>query len=211
MSRRRQTSNSLRVRALDALRRVDHHDGGIDGRERAIGVFREVFVARCVEQVEHKVLELEGHHRGHDGNCRARAQSSSSPSACCGARPWPLTCPARLIAPPNSSSFSVSVVLPASGCENDRERAPARHFFGKRRGLRRVSSECGVGHDGEHVARETRQDQGSFKRFMHLHLLWRLSILTGEDGLDSPTCPQAGTALSLEGLPWLGPYCLLRV
>jgi hypothetical protein len=32
---------------------------------------------------------------------------------------WPraLTSPARWIAPPNSSSFSVSVVLPASGCE----------------------------------------------------------------------------------------------
>src|SRR3954471_22286264 len=28
-----------------------------------------------------------------------------------------LTWPARLMAPPNSSSFSVSVVLPASGCE----------------------------------------------------------------------------------------------
>ena len=29
----------------------------------------------------------------------------------------PLTVPAIWIAPPNSSSFSVSVVLPASGCE----------------------------------------------------------------------------------------------
>ena len=29
----------------------------------------------------------------------------------------PLTEPAIWIAPPNSSSFSVSVVLPASGCE----------------------------------------------------------------------------------------------
>jgi hypothetical protein len=34
-------------------------------------------------------------------------------------RAWPraLTSPARWIAPPCSSSFSVSVVLPASGCE----------------------------------------------------------------------------------------------
>src|SRR5450631_1682586 len=31
--------------------------------------------------------------------------------------PLALTCPARLMAPPNSSNFSVSVVLPASGCE----------------------------------------------------------------------------------------------
>ena len=38
----------------------------------------------------------------------------------------PLTVPAIWIAPPNSSSFSVSVVLPASGCEmmaNVRRRA----------------------------------------------------------------------------------------
>src|SRR5580658_6522081 len=38
----------------------------------------------------------------------------------------PLTVPAMVIAPPNSSSFSVSVVLPASGCEmmaNVRRRA----------------------------------------------------------------------------------------
>src|SRR4051794_24113300 len=31
--------------------------------------------------------------------------------------PLALTWPARLMAPPNSSSFSVKVVLPASGCE----------------------------------------------------------------------------------------------
>ena len=33
------------------------------------------------------------------------------------ASPRALTAPATWIAPPNSSSFSVSVVLPASGCE----------------------------------------------------------------------------------------------
>src|SRR4029450_13450582 len=40
--------------------------------------------------------------------------------------PLALTCPARLMAPPNSNSFSVSVVLPASGGEmiaNVRRRA----------------------------------------------------------------------------------------
>ena len=40
--------------------------------------------------------------------------------------PLALTWPARLMAPPNSKSFSVSVVLPASGCEmmaNVRRRA----------------------------------------------------------------------------------------
>ena len=38
------------------------------------------------------------------------------------------TVPAIWIAPPNSSSFSVSVVLPASGWEMMREGAAARHF-----------------------------------------------------------------------------------
>src|ERR1700761_5575358 len=40
--------------------------------------------------------------------------------------PLAFTWPARLMAPPNSSNFSVSVVLPASGCEiiaNVRRRA----------------------------------------------------------------------------------------
>ena len=46
---------------LDTLCRVDHHDSGIDGGERAIGVFREVLVARCVEQVEGDPVPLEGH------------------------------------------------------------------------------------------------------------------------------------------------------
>ena len=51
---------------LDALGRIDHHDGGIDRRQRAIGVLREVLVARRVEQVEDAVAILEGHHRGDD-------------------------------------------------------------------------------------------------------------------------------------------------
>ncbi len=53
---------------LDALGRVDHHDSGINRRERAIGVFRKVFVARRVEQVEDAIAVLERHHRRDDGN-----------------------------------------------------------------------------------------------------------------------------------------------
>jgi hypothetical protein len=37
---------------LDALGGVDHHDRGVDRGQRAVGVFREVLVARRVEQVE---------------------------------------------------------------------------------------------------------------------------------------------------------------
>jgi hypothetical protein len=51
---------------LDALRRVNHHDGGIDRGERAVGVLGKVLVARRVEQVEDQVVVFEGHHRGDD-------------------------------------------------------------------------------------------------------------------------------------------------
>src|SRR5690349_9843558 len=45
--------------------------------------------------------------------CSSRIQSDVA----CRAALRPLTVPASWIAPPNSNSFSVSVVLPASGCE----------------------------------------------------------------------------------------------
>ena len=40
---------------LDAAGRVDHHDGGIDRGQRAVGVLGEVLVAGRVEQVEDRV------------------------------------------------------------------------------------------------------------------------------------------------------------
>ena len=46
-------------------------------------------------------------------SCSRRIQSDVA----CRVALRPLTAPAIWIAPPNSSSFSVSVVLPASGCE----------------------------------------------------------------------------------------------
>jgi hypothetical protein len=42
--------------------------------------------------------------------------------------PRALTSAASWIAPPNSSSFSVSVVLPASGCEMIAKGTPAQNF-----------------------------------------------------------------------------------
>ena len=53
---------------LDALRGVDHHDGGVDRGERPIGVLREVLVAGRIEQIEHAAIVFEGHHRGDHGN-----------------------------------------------------------------------------------------------------------------------------------------------
>lgn len=59
--------DGLRFHAVD---RVDHHDGGVDRRERAVGVFGEVFVARRVEQVDDVVATVVAvrklhHRRGH--------------------------------------------------------------------------------------------------------------------------------------------------
>ncbi len=49
-----------------ALGGVDHHDGGVHGGQHTVGVFREVLVARGVEQVEYAVAVGELHHRaGH--------------------------------------------------------------------------------------------------------------------------------------------------
>ena len=52
--------------ALDALRRVDHHDGGIDRGQRAVGVLGEILVAGRVEEVEDEPVALEAHDGGGD-------------------------------------------------------------------------------------------------------------------------------------------------
>ena len=53
---------------FNALGPVDDHDGGIYSSECSIGVFRKVFVARRVQQVEHAAAIFKGHHRGHHRN-----------------------------------------------------------------------------------------------------------------------------------------------
>ena len=57
---------------LDALGRVDHHDGGIHRGQRAIGILAEILVPRRVEQVEGDgfpvARPLERHDRGGDGD-----------------------------------------------------------------------------------------------------------------------------------------------
>src|SRR5271169_4457531 len=83
--------------------------------------------------------------------------------------PLALTWPARLIAPPNSSNFSVSVVLPASGCEmiaKVRRRATSAasgecEGFSVETARSDISDACG---------RETRPDQGGLQRFQALHI-----------------------------------------
>ena len=51
---------------LDALGRVEHHDGGIDRGQGPVGVLREILVARRIQQVEDQPAALEGHDRGGD-------------------------------------------------------------------------------------------------------------------------------------------------
>ena len=53
---------------FDAFRGIHHHHGGIDSSQHSIGVFREVLVAGCVEQVDHTVVIAELHHRTGDRN-----------------------------------------------------------------------------------------------------------------------------------------------
>ena len=51
---------------FDALGRVQHHHGGIDRGQGAVGILAEILVARGVQQIEHQPVMLEGHDRGRD-------------------------------------------------------------------------------------------------------------------------------------------------
>ena len=51
---------------LDALRRVDDHDGRVGGHQGAVGVLREVLVAGGVEDVDAVSLEVKLHDRAGD-------------------------------------------------------------------------------------------------------------------------------------------------
>ena len=53
---------------FNALGPVDHHDRRVNRRQRAVGVFGKVLVARRIQQVEHAVVVFKGHHRGDNRN-----------------------------------------------------------------------------------------------------------------------------------------------
>ena len=101
---------------FDALGAVDHHERRVHGSEGTVGIFGEVFVPGRIEQIHDGVPIRELHHRGGHGDPRSFSRAIQSEVA------WrsdflALTVPAKLIAPPSSKSFSVIVVLPASGWE----------------------------------------------------------------------------------------------
>src|SRR4029077_18726267 len=91
--------------------------------------------------------------------------------------PLALTCPARLIAPPNKRSFSVSVVLPASGWEMmAKVRRRATSFASGDEGdesVLRARSDI-----GDAFGRETGLDQGGLVwRFRSSHHLGRTFVM----------------------------------
>ncbi|EWS64606.1 hypothetical protein Y695_02148 [Hydrogenophaga sp. T4] len=53
---------------LHAIAGVDHHQRGVHGGQHAVGVFREVLVARGVEQVDHAVAVFHLHHGRRHGD-----------------------------------------------------------------------------------------------------------------------------------------------
>jgi hypothetical protein len=87
----------------------------------------EILVARRVEEVEGVPLMLEAHHRRRD---RDAALALDRHPVRAHPPPRAFTSPANWIAPPNSSNFSVKVVLPASGCEMMAS-APAQNLVAK--------------------------------------------------------------------------------
>ena len=123
MSRRRQTSNSLRVRASMPLAASIPY-GRVDGGEGPVGVLGKVLVARRIEKVEDAIAVLESHHRGHDGNA-ALALDAHPVGAGLAAVGLGAHFAGELNGPPNRSSFRS-----ASSCRrrvrNDREGASAR-------------------------------------------------------------------------------------
>ena len=121
---------------LDALGGVDHHDRGIDRRQRAIGVFRKVLVARRVEQVEDEVVELEGHHRGDD---RDAALALDLHPVGTGVAPLALglDLAGEIDRAAEQQQLFGQRGLAGVRMRDDRKGAAARHFIGKRRRRRR--------------------------------------------------------------------------
>ena len=130
MSRRRQTSNSLRVCASMPLAASITITARVGGGERAVGVFRKILVARRVEQIEHRALIFERHHRGGDGDAALLLDLHPVRTrAACG--------PARLHLPRETDGAAQQQQmlrqrgLARVGMRDDGKGAPARGFGGR--------------------------------------------------------------------------------
>ena len=117
-----QQPDGLRLHAVGG---VDHHERGVHGGQHAIGVFREVLVARGVEQVDDAVAVFHLHHRR--GHRDAALLFDFHPVGGRVARGLAgLDAAGDLDRAREQQQLSVSVVLPASGWEmmaNVRRRA----------------------------------------------------------------------------------------
>ena len=125
MSRSRQTSNSLRVRASMPLAASITITAEIDGGQRAVGVLGKVLVAGGVEQVEHAAGSLEGHDRGDDRNATLALDAHPV-----GARLTAVGLGAHLAGELDRAAEQQHLFgqrrLAGVGVRNDRESAPAR-------------------------------------------------------------------------------------
>ena len=151
---------------LDALGGVDHHDGGIDRGQRAVGVFGKVLVARRVQKVEHQILEFEGHHRGDDGDA---ALALDLHPVGTGVAPLALglDLAGQIDRAAEQQQFFGQRGLAGVGMRDDRKGPPPRHFGGERRMGRLFGRKSEIGHQRA-CGRETRPDQGGLKRFERL-------------------------------------------
>ena len=125
---------------LDALGGVDHHDRRVDRRQRAIGVFGEVLVARRVEQIEDAAVVIEGHHRGDDRNA-ALALDRHPVRARRAAVTLGLDLPGEIDRAAEQQQLFGQRRFAGVGMGNDRERAPALDFGGKRRHRDRIGAD----------------------------------------------------------------------
>ena len=129
MSRSRQTSNSLRVRASMPLAASITITAEIDRRQRAIGVFGEVLVAGRVQQVEDAIGIFERHHRSDDRNAALALDAHPV-----GAGLPPLGLGAHLAGKLDGAAEQQELFgqcrLAGVRMRNDRESAPARDGVG---------------------------------------------------------------------------------
>ena len=143
MSRSRQTSNSLRVRASMPLAASITITARVDRGQRAVGVLGEVLVARRVEQIEDAAVVIEGHHRGDDRNA-ALALDRHPVGAGRAAVALGLDLAGEIDGAAEQQQLLGQRGLAGVGVRDDREGAPALDLGGERRLRDRIGAASGL-------------------------------------------------------------------
>jgi hypothetical protein len=147
---------------LDALGGIDHHDGGIDRGQRAIGIFGKILVAGRVQKVEYEPIEFERHHRSHDRD--APLAFDLHPV---GTGIAPLALGLDLTRQIDRAAKQQKLFgqrgLAGVGVGDDRKGTPARHLGGERR--RGISTERKIGHKAKRLAGKP----GGIKKDTRIH------------------------------------------